>query len=289
MLKATKKLYYVDLPNMGDQINKLIFSELFGISVKEAKTRNADVIAIGSVLNSLLIRSDESILKRMTKKVYGCIYQELHIWGTGFIKDIDNYSDKFYRKMVFHAVRGKLSLERVRRISGQSLENIVMGDAGILACHLVEAPTKKYKIGIVPHFREKTNMLFSEMANVYPNSILIDITAEPLDVIRQISSCECILSSSLHGLIVADSFHIPNMFIYVTSSMRGDGIKYRDYYSNFDLPGEPLIIKTSEDFPTVESIKADYAITAEQIEEMKQNMIQSFPYGDMKVGNITDG
>lgn len=36
-------------------------------------------------------------------------------------------------------------------------------------------------------------------------------------------------------MIVADSFHIPNMHITLTNNMFGDGNKYNDYLSAFDI------------------------------------------------------
>ena len=50
-----------------------------------------------------------------------------------------------------------------------------------------------------------------------------------------ISECECIISSSLHGLIIADSFLIPNQMVHLTDKLYGDGFKFDDYYSNFDI------------------------------------------------------
>ena len=42
-------------------------------------------------------------------------------------------------------------------------------------------------------------------------------------------------------------------------------------------------------FPAIESIVSDYAISAAQVEKMKNDMIKSFPYGDMKAGKRIDG
>lgn len=56
-------------------------------------------------------------------------------------------------------------------------------------------------------------------------------------------SCKCILSSSLHGLIVADSFNIPNRWISLSESslLEKQNFKYLDYYSSMDVyDEEPL-------------------------------------------------
>lgn len=49
------------------------------------------------------------------------------------------------------------------------------------------------------------------------------------DVIKQILSCEYVVSTSLHGLILADAYGVPNQWI--TLQNRSD-FKYKDYYSS---------------------------------------------------------
>ena len=50
------------------------------------------------------------------------------------------------------------------------------------------------------------------------------------DVIDQITACDYIASSSLHGIILADAYGIPNVWIQLSNRIRGNGFKYRDYY-----------------------------------------------------------
>ena len=52
-----------------------------------------------------------------------------------------------------------------------------------------------------------------------------------MDVCRDISGCERILSSSLHGLIIADSFSIPNRRIGFYNNLKGGDFKFEDYAS----------------------------------------------------------
>jgi hypothetical protein len=69
---------------------------------------------------------------------------------------------------------------------------------------------------------------------------MIDVFLPPAEVIREILMCDHVLSSSLHGLIVSDAFHIPNRRIVVSEQVKFD-MKYDDYYSAFGLrQPEPL-------------------------------------------------
>lgn len=86
----------------------------------------------------------------------------------------------------------------------------------VLACWVLapmllsEKPVQNHRVGIVPHFAEKDEPLVQKMLSFYEDSILIDVQEETRDVVRKIAECEVFFSTSLHGLIVANSFGIPN-------------------------------------------------------------------------------
>jgi hypothetical protein len=65
---------------------------------------------------------------------------------------------------------------------------------------------------------------------------LIDVSRPPWEVIRQIGRCRIVLSQSLHGLIVADAFNIPNLWIAPAQHMQGGDYKFMDYFSTLDAP-----------------------------------------------------
>ena len=160
------------------------------------------------------------------------------------------------------SLRGNLSKNRVERILNENL-NIPTGDGGLLVDRWIgENPPKKYRIGIIPHYKEKDSPVVSEMKKSYPDSVIIDLGRKPIEVVREIASCETVLSSSLHGLIVADSFHIPNKHILLYpygERMLGDGFKFADYYSSYGLKDIPLDM-TTDKIPSIQSIIEDYRI-----------------------------
>ena len=63
---------------------------------------------------------------------------------------------------------------------------------------------------------------------------------------EDIDKCDFILSSSLHGIIVADSFNIPNAWIYLTDKVIGKGFKFHDYFSAIGINHKPLNLDGSE-------------------------------------------
>lgn len=275
MKKKLLKVYYVTFPNMGDILNEMIIENLFGFKVKNHTPLTGELSAIGSGLGLFTLHG--GLRSRLKQKFYGLLFPSVSIWGTGFI----SYKEKdspFYRKKIrFAAVRGQLSKKRVETVIGQKLD-IPTGDAGILSSYLITTPSvKKHKVGIISHFREQDDPVWKELLNNYENAIFIDVLQHPSIVITQIAECEFIISSSLHGLIIADSFNIPNIHIVVTDKLLGDGFKFDDYYSAYGIE-HPYLDMKKEAFPTLEWIKTNYKITQDMVEKMKIEMIKAFPF-----------
>jgi len=60
---------------------------------------------------------------------------------------------------------------------------------------------------------------------------LIDAGGSVDSVVRQIASCAAITSSSLHGLVLADSFGIPASWFGLEPELWGGSFKFQDYES----------------------------------------------------------
>ena len=90
------------------------------------------------------------------------------------------------------------------------------------------------------------------LAKSSPEICLIDICDEPRVLIRNVAQCENILSSSLHGLVLADSLGIPNRWLQAYGDVLGAGFKFRDYYSVYEIDRpEPLVIRTTDSLETL--------------------------------------
>jgi len=148
------------------------------------------------------------------------------IWGAGFISS-DSVPNGPPKKI--YAVRGPLT----RKIFLQN--NIecptVYGDPAILLGSLVPVVKKReFRYGIIPHYVDKNNPWINDQLEEFASSaLLIDIEGDILEVIDQVTRCEFIFSSSLHGLICADTYNIPNTRLILSSKIKGGDFKFVDY------------------------------------------------------------
>lgn len=147
------------------------------------------------------------------------------IWGTGFLRS----RSRFHGGQVL-AVRGKYSADKLEKLGFGKCE--VFGDPAILLPLVYpknERPDTQ-KVGIIPHYVD-----YEELKNRYPSHNVINLNSYQIEpVIDSIINCEYILSSSLHGLIVAHAYGIPALWVRGKGTGK-DVFKFRDYFSSVGI------------------------------------------------------
>ena len=270
------KLYYFNTwPNFGDLLNEDILSSIFKIDFEFSSFQNADLCGLGSIFDTLVTNSN--IGEYYQKMQNDCnMKKPIHIWGTGLMYDYDNMEQMGVRPFIIHALRGEKTRKRISDIIGENI-SCVLADPGILAPMLVEPCEKKYSVGIVPHRWDKEEEVFKKMLEHYPNSKIIDVQNEPSQVLKEISSCEHIISTSLHGLIVADSYGIPNCWCEISDRVIGEGFKFHDYFSSFGTDREVFDLRNGK-LPNIdEDFKCNFK-SINQVYEKQQELIDAFPF-----------
>jgi pyruvyltransferase len=109
-----------------------------------------------------------------------------------------------------------------------------IGDPGILANELIGRQEKRWDLGIVPHWRDQE--LAPRFLRLIPKRYscrVISPRLDPIQVIEDIAACHRIVTSSLHGMIVADAIGgIPRRVEYCKKfdeESEGGDFKFRDY------------------------------------------------------------
>lgn len=165
------------------------------------------------------------------------------IWGTGIISDEPNFKNRIKCHSV-KAVRGRLT-EKILIDKGViSPESVILGDPGLLMpnYYLPQIP-KKRKVGVIPHYIDSNCPYIKDSDDV----MIIDVKQSPESFINDILMCEFIVSSSLHGLILADSYGIPNKWVSFSDKITGGFFKFHDYYSTTNRPNEECVVIDGED------------------------------------------
>jgi len=141
---------------------------------------------------------------------------------------------------VILALRGPLTAKGIRG-------HYALGDPGLLADELVPLPEKEFDLGVIPHWTDHT--LAGDPRFIKYHPMIIDVRNDPLKVIADIGRCKKIVSSSLHGIILADAFGIPRRIEISPRALshahqEGGLFKWRDYSLSVGM--ELTIGKTQE-------------------------------------------
>lgn len=204
-------------PNFGDAINRRIVAHVTGRRVEWAQLDSADILAIGSVLG----------FEGTVRRLQGPEADHPLIWGSGLLSDPGDALAGIRVGPRCLAVRGPLTAARLPGFDG------VQGDAGLLCPQVQPFDGARAGVAYVPHHAQWKNPEKLE-ALAADGLRIIDVRqADPWDVVAQIAGCEMVLSASLHGLVVADAYGVPNIWVAASNWMATEGaFKFQDYFAS---------------------------------------------------------
>ena len=189
--------------NFGDYLSSAVVTRMLArreLLPDEAVPRAARLLAIGSILH--FARSGDVV------------------WGSGVNGKIDARAHAFDALDV-RAVRGPLT-QRFLAARGVACPS-VFGDPGLLVPHLFPGRfggvERRRPVAFVPNLHDIEAMAGWE--NV------VSPLAHWAAVIRDIAAAEHVVSSSLHGLVIADAFGIPSTYLRLSETEAM--FKYEDY------------------------------------------------------------
>jgi len=232
-------------PNVGDLLSKVTFDFLLrrkGIRSLKAK-RTTRITFIGSVIQFLTA--------------------DAVVYGSGFL--FDHVAERFAKKRLkldIRAVRGPLTAAKLKEIGYTVPE--VYGDPAILL-PLFYTPTAvepKVDFVVIPHWKTVDRYI----ALGYP--VLSPITDNWKAFIDGICAARLIISSSLHGIIIAEAYGVPAILL---DEVEKDNLfKYRDYYLSTGRVEFP-IAKTVE-----EGLRMPIPAVPD-LDKLKKGLLEVFP------------
>lgn len=197
-MKNVRTYWWTGRANFGDALAPLLLARFARVNPEWSDLATADLVTVGSVLEGA-----------RNKVVLGS--------GKLFEETVPDATNRYL------AVRGPLTASRIPH------PVIPLGDPGLLAPELVVVDRRTHQLGVLPHWSDTTLATDARFTKYGP--LVIDPGGDPLDVVRAIGSCHKLVSSSLHGLIVADSFGIPRRLERAPRLLNHEGgmFKFDDY------------------------------------------------------------
>ena len=246
--------------NFGDLLSRYIVEKMSGIMVEKYlyndNVTSRHLCAIGSILN----RNE--------------VCSPVVVWGSGFYSPQETYKIKLtairqflrrrYGKPNFLAVRGKLSQEIILRANWKCPN--VYGDPALLTPFVYPKKytngsesiqgEKKKVIGVILH---KKHQCYKNVFETIDGTKVIDINVsyEGIETfIDKLLACDTVLSSSLHGLIIANAYKKPCVRLKIKGHpihavADRDDFKFDDYLSGLNLC---KVDKDMEDYNFAEMI-----------------------------------
>lgn len=199
-------------------------------------------------------------------------YQNATIWGSGALHPPGIKLKRFLttspmRKLDLRAVRGPLSRNLLIELGHKCPE--IYGDPAILMPFIYKGKTveesKKKDVIIIPQYA--TEKVVREKYSNYP--IVSMNTNDYETVIDAIVSSKKVITSSLHGIILADAYKIPVVFYRGLDHVYD--FKYLDYYASTGRNNVTIANTIEEALDMIPPASPD-------LEKLQKGLISSFPY-----------
>jgi hypothetical protein len=203
--------YFLRIPNFGDLLNPLLISSLFGRDPYWVAEADRDhMLAIGSIMAAASPQS--------------------HIWGAGVMHP--DFGIGQADPAHIHALRGPKSFMALHE-AGMRLPDIPLGDPAILApraFNIEVAQAPRHRIGLVAHYVDRANPAVLRLL-AQEGVADINVHRDPLAMIAAMADCSVIVSSSLHGLIVAEALGLPSLWCQASDGIAGGLFKFHDWFA----------------------------------------------------------
>lgn len=233
-MKKIKAYWYRNENNFGDILTPWLIKHIAGAEAEfvERDSDDQKYVTAGSILDNDIKNSI--------------------VWGTGIARATDIVSACHQD---IRAVRGPISAKMVLEATGKQIS--VLGDPGILVRRFyipAKIPASQKTIGIIPHYAdyEQINAMRLDRYKI----LVMDITKGVDALLKQISTCSKIFSSSLHGIIAAHSMRVPATWIKISDKVLGDDTKFYDYYGSLGVAPAQVDLLNLQKARNIAKIKA---------------------------------
>lgn len=239
-----------DHENLGDYLSVIVVDYMLkkrGLSLTTETDRTEYLYAIGSII--------------------GFGLQDATIWGSGLLCKENSYR-LVCSKLDIRAVRGPYTKEFLDKMGVKCPE--IYGDPAILMPIIYpDILEKKYPCSIILHHSSKLRKNISELEDIGLHYIEIK-TTDYKHFIDELVQSDMVISSALHGIILAESYGVPA--VYLKDDEINHNFKFDDYYSGTGR------IQYEYARTIDEAIKVKPTNNLPNLENMQSALMEYFPY-----------
>ena len=226
--------------NVGDYLSTVVvdyMTKYYHLASEPSLKKTQHLYAIGSIIDGG--------------------YQNATIWGSGLLRGNNNYWWTRFRRLDVRCVRGPLTRETLLRCGYLCPE--CYGDPAVLMplIYMPDVTMKDSDYLVVQHF---------SCAHQSSSNSLSPLTDNWKNFIDRIVKTKLVISSSLHGIILAEAYGIPAILLRHDMNM----FKYNDYYYSTGR----------KDFPIAASVEEALQMQPAPLPDLKplqEALISSFP------------
>ncbi len=270
--ESTANAFQPDLPLSGDQVSVYWwdrysnFGDALGPWIVRRLTGRSVVNGMRAAPEARTLASVGSIVGYLSRD---CV----DIWGSGLQRPLrapEVERLRSLRDVRVHAVRGELTRRELVDKLGWEVPAI-LGDPGLLMPRLYQPQlaASDDRVALVAHQWHAAHFRDAHSEDIH----CVDVRHSPEQVVDEIASSRVCLSTSLHGIVIAQAYGVPWVWLHVEDSgLRGGRFKYDDFFTVLDRSQVPVVrVQTSRlaDVPLVAAVREaslpDCTITLEPL------------------------
>lgn len=252
IVKNRVNLEWVNNNNLGDSLGPIIYEWMLrqkGLNINSPTKKTVHLFTCGSLI--------------------GVGYFDVTVWGSGIhlVTNIANLIKlKPLRKYDIRAVRGPVTRQILIGCGYQC--PAIYGDPAIIMPLIYDETVseKKYDISIILHYHVNNE----DFTQSECNYIHIG-TTDYKKVIQEMKLSRKIISSSLHGIILAETYGVPAVFLNTGDYVDKALMKYYDWYYSTGR----MCVKIAT---TIEEAIAMEPMPLPDLTELREKLMNSFPY-----------
>jgi hypothetical protein len=233
--RAIASYWWDQRTNFGDQIGPWLLEAITG-------RPSYNTIGLPNAGNALMTVG--SLITEMQRP-------DMTIWGSGLIAPlskaaINRLRDRTPREIL--AVRGARTRNQLIKHLGWDVPE-VYGDPALLMPYVLqpgERPGDRSGLSVIPHYSQTHIVTETLIARCGGHHVDVQRSAE--EVVAEIAQSEVVVSTSLHGLILAQAYGIPWVWLRIADQgLVGDRFKFSDFFTTLEKEEVASVSVTAED------------------------------------------